>query len=308
MRADIRLVHEALDLGVRVFDTAGVYGSGASERVLGRAIRGRRDDVVIATKGGYVFRERTPAEQAGRRVVVGAVRRVRSRRPAAGQRGAGGAFGSGSYGQRDDSPHALRAAIEASLRRLHTDRIDVYQLHGPREVHPELFGELVDLVASGKVRAFGIGAESVDSAVRWLTVPDVSMVQVPFGVLDPEASDELFPLLPERPVEVWARAVLGGGLLARAARDPLSLRDDPKAGLLSALGDVAERSGLGLDELAIGFARSFSEVSTVLLGISSNDHLRRNVALFESPPLDAAVRAELVALAETVSGRGDGRA
>jgi aryl-alcohol dehydrogenase-like predicted oxidoreductase len=306
MGADIRLVQEAVDLGVRVFDTADVYGSGTSERILGRALRGRRDDVVLATKGGYLFRERSLAEQRARRAVAGAVGRVQSWRRRPGQPGGPGA-GGGSYAGRDDSPRHLRAAVEGSLRRLDTDHIDVYQLHGPREVHPTLFGELVDLVTAGKITAFGIGAETVGAAVDWLDVPAVSVVQVPFGVLDPEAVDELLPLLPARPVDVWARGVLGGGLLALAARDPVAAANDPKAPVLGALRDVAARTGLAVDELAVGFVRSFPEVSTVLVGVGSPEHLRRNVALFEGSPLDPAVRAELLAITEAVPGRHDGR-
>src|SRR4051812_9318058 len=63
VRSDVRLVREALDLGVRTFDTADAYGKGTSERILGRALRGRRDDAFVATKGGYLFRERTGPEQ-----------------------------------------------------------------------------------------------------------------------------------------------------------------------------------------------------------------------------------------------------
>ena len=77
-RDDVRLVREAVDLGVRRFDTADVYGSGASERTLGRALATRRDEVFVATKGGYVFRERTGAEQAARRIVGAARARRRA--------------------------------------------------------------------------------------------------------------------------------------------------------------------------------------------------------------------------------------
>src|SRR5689334_10065183 len=99
----IRAIHRALDLGITLFDTADVYGCGHSERVLGRAIAGRRDDVFIVTKVGNVFDEQT--------------------RTAGGQ---------------DLSPAYLRRACDASLRRLNTDRIDVYLIHdgfaGPEDV------------------------------------------------------------------------------------------------------------------------------------------------------------------------------
>jgi aryl-alcohol dehydrogenase-like predicted oxidoreductase len=119
----IRAVRRALDLGVTLFDTADVYGCGHSERVLGRALAGRRDDVVIVTKVGNLFDEDT--------------------RTAAGK---------------DVSPAYLRRACDASLRRLGTDRIDVYLIHdgidGPDDV-PAVIGVLEDLVAAGKLRWYG---------------------------------------------------------------------------------------------------------------------------------------------------------
>jgi aryl-alcohol dehydrogenase-like predicted oxidoreductase len=297
-RHDVRLVHEALDLGVTVFDTADAYGSGASERILGRALRGRRDGVRLATKGGYVFRERTAAEQTARRLAGAARRRLPQRRD-----GGGGQHGGDAYRERDLSPRHLRYAVEGSLRRLRTDHVDLYQLHGPPAVQPNLFDELDGLRASGKVGAFGIGAESVRAAIEWLAVPAVACVQIPFGVLDPDAAESLFPLLDERPVEVWARGVLGGGLLALAARDPASAANDPKAALVAALTGVAADAGVGVDELAITFARSFPEVSVILVGVSSSAHLRRNVEVMTAPPLADDVRQAVVALTDR-SGSG----
>ena len=129
------------------------------------------------------------------------------------------------------------------MRRLRTDYIDVYQLHGPSRVDASLFDELQDLEAVGKVRAFGIGAESVAAAVEGLAVPALRTLQVPFGVLDPEAVDLLFPHLETRPVELWARGVLGGGLLGLTARDPAAVAAHDKAPRIERLRDLARRSG-----------------------------------------------------------------
>src|ERR687886_1663588 len=114
----IRAIRRALELGVTLFDTADAYGCGHSERVLGRALAGRRDDAVIVTKVGNLFDEQT--------------------------RTAGGS---------DLSPAYIRRACDASLRRLGTDRIDVYLIHdgiaGPEEV-PAVVDVLEELVAAGK--------------------------------------------------------------------------------------------------------------------------------------------------------------
>ena len=119
----IRAIRRAVDLGVTLFDTADVYGCGHSERVLGRALAGRRDDAVIVTKVGNLFDEAS--------------------RTAAGK---------------DVSPAYLRRACDASLRRLDTDRIDVYLIHdgfaGPEDV-PAVVDVLEELVAAGKLRWYG---------------------------------------------------------------------------------------------------------------------------------------------------------
>ncbi len=119
----IRAIHRALDLGVTFFDTADVYGCGHSERLLRRALAGRRDQVVIATKFGRVFDEQT------RHILAD-----------------------------DASPAYIRQACEASLRRLNTDYIDLYQLHlGDYDLAQAgiVRDTLEELVAAGKIRYYG---------------------------------------------------------------------------------------------------------------------------------------------------------
>lgn len=278
---DERLVRTALELGVDVFDTAGVYGGGASERLLGRALRGRRSEVVIATKAGYVFRERSGLERRLRSTAAPLVRRLRR---SGGSGGSGPPLGT-SYDHQDFSPSALRAALDASLRRLDTDHVDVLQLHGPHEVLPDVLASLSDLVAAGKVRRLGVGAESVLAAEQWSTVPGLEVLQVPFGVLDPGAATVLAAAT-SRGVDGWARGVLGGGLLAAAESGGSAVRADPKWPVIEDLQRVAREAGTDLARLAMGFVRTNPDVGTMLVGTSSTEHLRRNVALFRSPPLD----------------------
>ena len=281
IRSQVRLVHEALDLGVRVFDTANVYGGGASERVLGRALAGRRAGVVVATKAGYRFREVAPAERIVRtaaRPLLAARRRLMFGRPAAAVPATGG-----SYQQQDFSPDAIRAALDASLRRLGTDHVDVLQLHGPHEHQPDLLAELSDLVRGGKVGRLGVGAETVAAADEWLGTTGLENVQLPYGVLDPGAASVIARAAQQGAV-VWVRGVLGGGLL----RDAEAGRDNPKWPVIDGLRRVATAAGLDLQALALGYVRCEApSVDAVLLGMSSPDHLRRNVGLFGAPPLDA---------------------
>jgi aryl-alcohol dehydrogenase-like predicted oxidoreductase len=294
---DVRLVQAAIDLGVVVFDTADVYGSGASEHVLGRAVRRRRDEVVIATKGGYVFRERRPVEQWVRRHGKRVVGARRSRR-----RGSG-LSGSGPYSQQDFTARYLREAVHASLRRLRTDRIDVYQLHAPETVLPDLFDQLADLVTAGDVARFGVGVGSVPAADGWLGAEGLDVVQVPFGVLDPEAAATTLPLARRHRCEVWVRGVLGGGLLGLADRDPAAVADDPKRPLIEALTCIAKESGLDWTRLAIGFVQAHAhDIATVLVGTTSVAHLRAGLDALEAPPLPTDVRRALSDLSASTVG------
>lgn len=298
MADDVGLVQAAIELGVTTFDTSDVYGSGASEHVLGRAVRGRRDEVVIATKGGFVFRDRRPAEQWARRRAKKLMELARSRRPDAGQSEAGGsALGAGSYTHQDFSPQYMRSAVHASLRRLQTDRIDVFQLHGPETVLPDLIDQLADLVAVGDVVRFGVGAGTVVGGDSWVGVDGISVVQVPFGVLDPEAASTTLPRARRDGLEVWARGVLGGGMLGLAARDPGAIAGHPKRLQIEALGRIAADSGFDPFQLAIGFVQAHArDLSTVLVGSTSREHLQRNAEAMAAPPLPPDVMQALSGL------------
>ena len=148
----IRAIHAALDLGINFFDTANVYGAGHSERILGRALAGRRSQVVIATKFNAVFDEKT-------RQVIGA----------------------------DASPEGIRRACEDSLRRLNTDYIDLYQFHD--NTYPADQAELVretleELVKEGKIRFYGWSTDFPDRAEVFARGPHCTAIQFQLNVLD----------------------------------------------------------------------------------------------------------------------------
>jgi aryl-alcohol dehydrogenase-like predicted oxidoreductase len=148
----IRAIHAALDRGVNFFDTANVYGAGHSERVLSRAIAGRRSHVVIATKFNSVFDETT-------RQVTGA----------------------------DASPEGIRKACEESLRRLNTDYIDLYQFHDndyPAEKAVPIRETLEKLVQAGKIRAYGWSTDYIDKAEVFAQGPRCTAIQLQLNVLD----------------------------------------------------------------------------------------------------------------------------
>lgn len=148
----IRAVHAALDRGINFFDTANVYGAGHSERVLGRALAGRRAQVVIATKFNALFDETT-------RQVTGS----------------------------DSSSEGIRRACEESLRRLNTDIIDLYQFHDngfPAEKAAPVRDTLEALVKVGKIRAYGWSTDFPDRAEVFAQGPNCTAIQSQLNVLD----------------------------------------------------------------------------------------------------------------------------
>src|SRR5215218_10429923 len=189
----IRAIRHALDLGITLFDTADVYGCGHSERVLGRALGRRRDDVVIATKVGLRFDEQT-------------------------RTGAG----------TDLSPAYLRRACDASLRRLGTDRIDVYLIHGgldaPEDV-PAVVDVLEELVAAGKLRWYGSSVSDPPIVRAMAEGPHMVAAQHELNVLRGEL--ETLTVAEDLGLASLNRTPLAMGLLSEGYRpDALPAADD----------------------------------------------------------------------------------
>jgi aryl-alcohol dehydrogenase-like predicted oxidoreductase len=144
----VAAIRRALDLGVTFFDTADVYGAGHSERVLGRALAGRRDEVVIATKWGNVFDEQA-------KTLTG----------------------------EDDSPEYVRKAVRASLNRLGTDRIDLYQMHIQPSDPVALRDACEDVVKEGLIRGYAWSTDSPEQARLFAEGPSCLAVQHELSVL-----------------------------------------------------------------------------------------------------------------------------
>jgi len=192
----VAAIRRAVDLGVSLFDTADVYGCGHSERVLGRALAGVRDRVVVATKFGLVFDER--------------------------RRTSGGV---------DVSPAAIRRACEASLRRLGTDRIDLYQLH-PGEVDvaaaEPVLATLEQLVAEGKVVHYGTSVEAPEMVRVFATGASCVAAQQQFNVFG--GNQETLRLCERLGLASLCRSPLAMGLLTGKYRPGERLgRDDVRA-------------------------------------------------------------------------------
>lgn len=188
----IRTIHRALDLGVTHLDTAEIYGPYLNEKLVGRAIKGRRDQVVLATKFGIV-------SHAG-----------------------------GGPGVLDSSPANIRTALEGSLKRLGTDHIDLYYQHrvDPNIPIEDTIGALAKLVAEGKVRHIGLSEAGPNTIRRAHAVHTVTALQTEYSLWtrDPEA--ELLPLLRELGIGFVPYSPLGHGFLTGEIRSPEQLSDD----------------------------------------------------------------------------------
>jgi len=187
----IRTIHRALDLGVTHIDTAEIYGPYTNEQLVGRALKGRRDGVVVATKFGVV------------------------------------SHSGGGPGVLDSSPANVRTAVEGSLKRLGTDRIDLYYQHrvDPNTPIEDTIGVLAELVAEGKVLHIGLSEAGPATIRRAHAVHPIAALQTEYSLWtrDPEAA--LLPLLRELGIGFVPYSPLGHGFLTGTIRSPEELDD-----------------------------------------------------------------------------------
>ena len=188
----IRAIHRALDLGVTHIDTAEIYGPFHSEELVGRAMKGRRDQVVVATKFGLV------------------------------------SHSGGGPGVTDSSPQNVRAAVEGSLKRLGTDHIDLYYQHRVDRNTPieETVGALARLVAEGKVRHIGLSEASPDTIRRAHAVHPVAALQTEYSLWTRDPETDLLPLLRELGIGFVPYSPLGHGFLTGQIRSVDDFADD----------------------------------------------------------------------------------
>ena len=186
----IRAIHRALDLGVTHIDTAESYGPFHSEEIVGRALQGRRDQVVLATKFGILSHS-----------------------------------GDGLF---DSSPANIRTAVEGSLRRLRTDRIDLYYQHRVDQNTPieDTIGTVTELIAEGKVLHIGLSEASPDTIRRAHAVHPIAALQTEYSPWTRDPETELLPLLREWGIGFVPYAPLGHGFLTGQIRTPDDIPDD----------------------------------------------------------------------------------
>jgi aryl-alcohol dehydrogenase-like predicted oxidoreductase len=253
----LAVIDAALDAGVTLFDTADIYGQGTSEEHIGRALDGRRDSVLIATKFGKPMDAR-PEERRG-------------------------------------NPDYIRWSVESSLRRLRTDVIDVYQMHEPDPVTPieETLGALNDLVHDGKVRWIGssnFSAQQIEAAeevARGAGFHRFVSAQNEYSFVEREVEDDVLPACEQLGIGFLPYFPLGSGLLTgkyrrgeTATQGRLAGREiaDAQWDRVEALQRFADARGISLLEAAIGGLLAMPAVTSVIAGATKPEQVRANVA------------------------------
>ena len=191
----IAVIHRALELGISFLDTADIYGAGGNEELVGRAIKGKRDQVVLATKFGNVIK---------------------------------GSWADGKGYDLDGSPGYVKRAAEASLRRLGVETIDLYYQHrvDPRTPIEETVGAMAELVKEGKIRFLGLSEAAPETIRRAQAVHPIAALQTEYSLWTRDPEDELLELTRQLGITFVAYSPLGRGFLTGALKSPDDLAPD----------------------------------------------------------------------------------
>jgi aryl-alcohol dehydrogenase-like predicted oxidoreductase len=271
-----RLLQQALDLGITFFDTGDAYGQGTNEELVGRVLGPHRDEIQLATKFGYVLDSERQQHSEGERP------------------------------QRWDGAF-VREALEGSLRRLGTDRIDLYQLHNPRMEAidaDDCFATLDDLRSEGKVRHYGVALGPAigwrDEGLRAIATRDIASIQTVYNLLEQDPGRDLMDAAAERGVGVMARVPTSSGLLD----DSLTLdttfgpgdhrRHRPREWLVEGLQKIdrirflcGPESGRTMAQAALRFILAQPQMTVVIPTITSEAELREYAGATDVPDLNA---------------------
>ena len=276
-RESLRALHEAIERGVNFIDTAPIYGKGRSERLIGKLLEERREQIYVATKV-------TPRNRLWP--------------------------GQGPLREAFPREHILRSA-ESSRRNLKVDTISVLQLHvwDPSWLEEdEWYETLLELQAWGHVAHFGVSVNNhqADSVLDLVQSERVDTVQVIYNIFDQSAAERLLPLCEGKGVGVIVRVPLDEGALtgeitpdtAFSRRDwrNFYFRDNRKEMVLDRvhqLGKLLGTQAKTLPELALKFSLEPQAVSTVIVGMRSRKHVRENVAVSGRPPLSPEIARRL---------------
>jgi D-threo-aldose 1-dehydrogenase len=264
-------IHRAWERGLRLFDTAPLYGYGASERRTGTALAGRpRDELILATKVGRLLDPAGPDSDAGQDIWADPPPGIAPR------------F--------DFTADGVRRSIADSLTRLGIPSIDIAHLHDPDDHWPQAAGEahqeLEKLRAEGTIRAVSVGMNQTAMLTRFVRERrlDCILVAGRYTLLDQSAGDQLLPACAERGVGVLAAGVYNSGVLANprpGATYDYAPADPARLARARAIATVCEQYGLPLTAAAIQFPLRHPAVTSVVVGARSPEEVDAAVSAFE---------------------------
>ncbi|HYG79394.1 MAG TPA: aldo/keto reductase [Pyrinomonadaceae bacterium] len=281
----VATIHHALELGINFLDTADMYGVGHNEELVGRAIRGRRDSVVLATKFGNV-------------------------------RGADGSF-LGVNGR----PEYVRSACEASLRRLGVETIDLYYQHrvDPNTPIEETVGEMKRLVEEGKVRYLGMSEASAETIRRAHAVHPVAALQSEYSLWTRDVEEEILPACRELGLGFVAYSPLGRGFLTGQFQKPEDLPSNDRRRmfprfqeenfeqnlrLVERVKEIAESKGCTPAQLALAWVLAQGDDIVPIPGTKRRTYLEQNAKALEVElTAEDLARINEVARPEAVAGK-----
>jgi aryl-alcohol dehydrogenase-like predicted oxidoreductase len=254
----IATIHEFLDAGGTLLDTADMYGPFTNEELVGRAIAGRRDDVVVATKFGNERRE------------------------------------DGSWVGINGHPDYVRAACDASLKRLGVDHIDLYYQHRVDKTVPieDTVGAMAELVQAGKVRHLGLSEASAETIRRAHVVHPITALQTEYSLWEREPETKVFPVLAELGIGFVPYSPLGRGFLTGQIRSVDDFAEDDfrrhsprfqgenfarNLELVDRVKELADRKGCTPGQLALAWLLAQGEHVVPIPGTKKRERLRENL-------------------------------
>lgn len=261
----VATIHHALELGVNFLDTSDMYGPFTNEKLVGRAIKGRRNRVLLATKFGIMRSQ--PAKEGGWAPILGI----------------------------NGRPEYVRSSCDDSLKRLGTDHIDLYYQHrvDPEVPIEETVGAMADLVAAGKVRYLGLSEAGIQTIIRAHTEHPISALQSEYSLWTRDPEDEVLPTLRELGIGFVAYSPLGRGFLTGQLKSPDDFaaddyrRNSPRfqgenfaknLELVERVQAIAARKGITAGQLALAWVLAQGSDIVPIPGTKRRTYLEENIA------------------------------
>ncbi|MEK3736187.1 MULTISPECIES: aldo/keto reductase [Paenibacillus] len=259
----ISIVHEALDQGINFVDTADLYDEGRNEEIIGKAIRQRRQDVILTTKVGN---RRIPGQEGW------------------------------SW---DPSKAYIKNAVKDSLKRLQTDYIDLYQLHGGtiEDRIDETIEAFEELKQEGLIRYYGISSIRPNVIREYVKKSNIVSVMSQYSILDRRPEEEILPLLAKHGISMIARGPLAGGILSergrsKAEKNYLDYSSEELLNLHDRLSQETSDSR-NLAQTALHYPLANPSVAVIIPGASSLEQLKSNVMAADVAPLTSEELADI---------------